>query len=567
MSRRPPGRVAVVGAGAAGALFALELSRLRPGTAIDLYDRGGAPPGAGIVLSWDFADGVKADHPRVFDLPGSALATWDRTLTIVAGERVWSGAYGMFGVSRREFNGHLRNLASGLPNVTPVRRTVPRDPGGYDLVVAADGARSRLRTAREGDFGTRSSEGRTRFLWMSTPIALEPTFVLKPVCGGVLIVHSYPHGPDVSTFIVEADAGVLARLGLLDRPLPEIEGLLAELFADELGGAPLHAQTRGWRAFTTIVNERWHSGRVVLAGDAAHTVHFSTGSGTALAIDDARCLARALAEDPSDALDAYEAARRPVIRAAQEEAAESRHWFETLSRRERVRGHQTVFALRSRRTANTYDRLRARDPDFVAAALRTLAAGPAEGEPADLPLRIGGIDLTGRYAEVTDDAQGTRTLRLPTADCHGQCAIVHPGAPLPHRAPRCVLITSPPPDLTPLTRTLRSRGATAIGLLLPPPEPPRPAELAQFVGVARSAGVGGVDFLVVSAGVGGGRGERTRVADEVGYASGLPVLLLSAEPMSRDEVNTLVLGGRIALFAHAAGGGPAPPEAAPDQGG
>ncbi|GAA4520905.1 hypothetical protein GCM10023191_098480 [Actinoallomurus oryzae] len=549
MSRRPAGRIAVVGAGSAGAFFALELSRLRPGVPIDLYERGGAPPGAGIVLSWEFADRIKADHPQVLDIPGSAMATWDRTLTVVDTERVWSGAYGMFGVSREEFQRHARDLASGLPNVTFRRRTVsgrPGEPGDHDLVVVADGARSRTRASREGEFGTRAFPGRTRFLWMSTPIALEPTFVLKPVSGGLLIVHSYPHGTDVSTFIVEADIEVIAAQGLYDRPSPEVETLLAEIFKDELRGAPLRAQTGGWRAFSTITNERWHSGPLVLIGDAAHTVHFSTGSGTALAIDDARCLARALAERSSaaEALAEYEAERRPVIQAAQAEADESRRWFETLSRRERVRGHQTVFALRSRRAANTYGRLRARDPEFVDAAVRTLAGGPADGEPADLPIGLGGIRLTGRCAAVEDDGRGGPVLRLPAADGYVPCPVLDAGGPPPDPVPRCALVAGDPDaGLGAFVRRLRSGGASAVGLLVPAAEPAK----------AKETTAAGCDFLAVPSLPGNGRGERTRAADEARYECGLPVLLLSAEPFSRDEINTLILGGRIDLFAYVGG--------------
>jgi 2-polyprenyl-6-methoxyphenol hydroxylase-like FAD-dependent oxidoreductase len=545
MTLRPLSRVAVVGAGAAGSFFTLELSRLRPDVTIDVYDRDGRPPGAGIVLSWAFADQVKADHPEAFALPDSALATWDRTLTVVGGERVWSGAYGMFGVSRRVLTAHLRRLVRARPNVRFTSRTVTSPPGTHDLIVLADGANSRSRTLAEDRFGTSASLGRTRYLWMSTPIALDPTFVLKPVRDGLLIVHSYPHAERESTFIVEADAETLARHRLAGRPVREIEESLARMFEAELGGAPLRAQTPDWRSFRTIVNERWHDDRMVLIGDAAHTVHFSTGSGTALAIDDALCLARALTERPStaDAVEVYARTRQPVIREAQAEAWESRRWFETLSRRERLEGHRTVFALRSRRAANTYARLGARDPEFVAKAVEKLAGRRVALEPVDLPLRIGTLTLESRMVDVEEAEPGVRTLRLPTTAGPRRCLVLGAEEGIEERespVPDCVLVEEgPSADIGALVRALRTAGASAVGLVLSATEEHYRKDPAAC----------GFDFIVAASQAGTGRVERTRLADETRYRSGLPVLLLSAEEMSRDEVNTVILAGRADLYA------------------
>jgi anthraniloyl-CoA monooxygenase len=557
MTPQPLRRVAVVGAGAAGAFFTLELSRLRPEVSIDLYDRAERSPGAGIVMSWEFAERVKAVHPRAFALPGSAMATWDRTLTVAGDERIWSGAYGMFGLTRRVFRRHAAELAAALPNVRFLRQDVPGRPAGYDLVVVADGANSRLRGRYGGTFGTRGTPGRTVFLWMRTPAVLEPTFVLRSAGPGLLIVHSYPHGAAESTFIVEAHPRTLGALGLLDRPMREAEQVLAEIFAAELGGATLHAQTWGWRAFPTIVNERWHDGRTVLLGDAAHTVHFSIGSGTALAIDDALALAGSLAGEPSlgAALDGYSAARRPVVEAAQAEARDSQQWFETLSLRPRLRGHQTVFALRSRRGANTYDRLKSRDPEFTASAVAALAGGPTDAAPASLPLTVGGLRLTGRVA-TTAPVRAARAPVLPTETGGAWCMVADgpPGEMTP--VPPCVLIpASDHTDPTALVRAYRAAGSCAVGLLLTEDTTLKDTH--------------GADLLAVPAQPGPGRVERTRLADRLRYEHDLPVLLLSREDLPRDEIDTLIAAGRIDLVAHlsprdlARLPGIAPPVAAP----
>ncbi len=533
MTRGPLHRVAVVGAGAAGAFFTLELARLRPDVAIDLYDQDSRGPGAGIVMSTDFMDHVRGVFPSAFDVPETARGRWDRTLTLCGDERIWSGAYGMVGLRRRTFHSHVRRLAESAPPVHAVRRTVTALPDGPDapeVIVFADGAGSRLRRARPEVFGTTVTAGRTRFLWASAPVVLEPSFVLKDLGPGLLLVHSYPHAADESTFIVEADPAVLAAHGLDDRPLPEIEKALAAIFTDELRGAPLHAQTTGWQPFRTVVNERWHDGRCVLVGDAAHTVHFSTGSGTSLAIDDALCLAGALAGAATvpEALDAYASTRQPVITAAQAEAGESVEWFEALCRSTRTDGHRTVFALRSRRTSNTFDRLRERDPDFVARTVSRLAGGPTGAEPLDVPLTLGRLALAGRVAETDGPAGKPDRLALRTADGVVRCPVgdgaADPGA-------------------------LRAAGARAVGLLVP--ALPGPDDSTDGAGdtVAADAAARGFDFLAVPSQPGDGRISRTRRAGQLTSAGALPVVLLAAERLSADEINTLIAAGRTDLVA------------------
>ncbi|MGW5276752.1 FAD-dependent monooxygenase [Streptomyces sp. NPDC004044] len=492
MSGTPVRTVAVVGGGPAGAFCALELARLLPDTAIELYDREDRGPGAGIVLTDEFAERIRAVHPEVLRLPESAYASWDETITVIDGERIPSGAFGMSGISRQVFHEHVRALAAQNANVRLIRRTVTKLPEQADLVVLADGAGSELRRERADRFGTSVSPGRTRYLWMSTPSVLEPCFLLKDLGPGPLVVHAYPHAADESTFIVEADPDTLSALGLLDLPAAEAELRLAALFRSELGGAPLTARTAGWQPFRTVVNRRWSDGRTVLAGDAAHTVHFSTGSGTVLAIDDALCLARCIAghDDPLQAAAEYESIRRPVAEQTQAEAAESTAWFEQLCRGERLEGHQTVFALRSRRAVNTFSRLRERDPEFVARTVARLAGHPTDAEPVDVPLTVGRVRLDHRLVE------------------------------LERRDGRCVL--------------RGADGTRAVGLVVDRvPDRPLP----------------GIDFLAVQARPEGGRVTRSAPAARIRSEVALPIALLVDEELPRDEVNTLIAAARTDLVA------------------
>lgn len=492
MSGTPVRTVAVVGGGPAGAFCALELARLLPDTAIDLYDREDRGPGAGIVLTDEFAQRVRAVHPEVLRLPQSGYASWNETITVIDGERIPSGAFGMSGISRHVFHARVRELAARNANVRLIRGTVTKVPEQADLVVLADGAGSELRRERADRFGTSVSPGRTRYLWMSTPSVLEPCFLLKELGPGPLVVHAYPHAADESTFIVEADPDTLSTLGLLELPSAEAELRLAALFRSELDGAPLKARTAGWQPFRTVVNRRWSDGRTVLVGDAAHTVHFSTGSGTALAIDDALCLARCIAghDDPLRAAAEYESVRRPVAERTQAEAAESTAWFEQLCRGERLEGHQTVFALRSRRTVNTFSRLRERDPEFVARTVARLAGHPTGAEPVDVPLTVGRVRLDHRLVEL-ERRDGTCVLR---------------GAD----------------------------GTRAVGLVVDrAPDRPLP----------------GVDFLAVRARPEGGRVTRSAPAARIRSQAGLPIVLLVDEELPRDEANTLIAAARTDLVA------------------
>jgi 2-polyprenyl-6-methoxyphenol hydroxylase-like FAD-dependent oxidoreductase len=484
--------VAVVGGGPAGAFCALELARLLPDTTIDLYDREGGGHGAGIVLTDEFAQRVRAVHPDVLRLPEAGYATWDKTITMIDEERIPSGAFGMSGISRQIFHAHLNALAARNANVRLIRRTVTEVPEQTDLVVLADGAGSELRRERADRFGTSVSPGRSQYLWMSTPSVLEPCFLIKELGPAPLVVHAYPHAADESTFIVEADPDTLSTLGLLDRPAAEAELQLAALFRSALGGAPLTARTAGWQPFRTVVNRRWSDGRTVLAGDAAHTVHFSTGSGTALAIDDALCLARCIAghDDPLRAVAEYESIRRPVAEQMQAEAAESTAWFEQLCRGERLEGHQTVFALRSRRAVNTFSRLRERDPEFVGRTVARLAGHPTDAEPVDVPLTVGRVRLDHRLVEVE------------------------------RRDGRCVL--------------RGADGTRAVGLVVDrAPDRPLP----------------GIDFLAVWARPEGGRVTMSAPAARIRSQAGLPIALLVEEELPRDEANTLIAAARTDLVA------------------
>lgn len=217
---------------------------------------------------------------------------------------------------------------------------------GHDLVVAADGVNSRFRERHAEALGTESRLGRNHYVWLGTTKFFEPfTFGFVRSAAGWLWTHAYGYAPDRSTFIVECPPETWRGLGLDALGAKESLALLEELFATQLEGHPLMVQGRDadtdvvpWLHYRAVRNEHWHVGRVALLGDAAHTTHFSIGSGTRLALEDAVTLADVLARHGGGAdgvpaaLAEYESLRRAAIQLAQRDAALSARWLEDVHR-------------------------------------------------------------------------------------------------------------------------------------------------------------------------------------------------------------------------------------------
>jgi anthraniloyl-CoA monooxygenase len=250
-----------------------------------------------------------------------------------------------------------------------------------DLILGADGANSWLRTAHAEWFGPRIDWRRNRFVWLGTTFPFRAfTFMLKEDEHGLWRVHAYRYDDRYSTFILETTEAVWRRAGLDRADEGTTKAFTERLFARELDGHPILVNRSLWRAFPTIRNDRWHHGRVVLVGDAAHTAHFSIGSGTKLAMEDAIALAGALrvGRDVPSALAAYEAERRPQVEAIQRAAQTSLEWFEEAERYHgRLEPVQMAFSLLTRSLRVSHDNLKARDPKLVATVDAWFAAKAA----------------------------------------------------------------------------------------------------------------------------------------------------------------------------------------------
>ncbi|WP_326799092.1 bifunctional salicylyl-CoA 5-hydroxylase/oxidoreductase [Streptomyces sp. NBC_01808] len=405
-------RAAVIGGGPGGLYAAALLKRLDPARAVTVYERN-APDstyGFGVVLSDETLGGIEHADPAVYAALQREFVRWDDIDIVHRGTVQRSGGHGFAALGRRRLLAVLqqrcRDLGVGLRFRTeaPPAAELARS---HDLVVGADGVNSATREAHAEVFRPRIAGHRCRYVWLSAPFAFDAfRFEIVETDAGVMQLHGYPYAvspEEASTVIVEMREEVWRRAGLDACGEEETAKRCAAYFADALGGRPLTGNRSQWTAFRTVVNDRWWhepspgGGAVVLLGDAAHTAHFSVGSGTKLAVEDALALAACVEEQPDvpAALAAYEAERKPVVASTQRAAHASREWFEDLARHLGRPPRQFAFDLLTRSRRITHDNLRLRDPGFVAAVERE--AGVAEGTPPMFtPYTLGGLTLRNR---------------------------------------------------------------------------------------------------------------------------------------------------------------------------
>ncbi len=384
--------VAIVGAGPAGLYLAILLKRDDPSHQVTVYERNRVEDafGFGVVFSDETLENVGEADPETNQAMAAAAARWEDIEIHYRGSVLRSTGHRFSGVERKTFlellAGRARSLGVEIHWQQEIRKLSDCSLPAADLIVAADGAASLIRDALSDQFGPHLDWRRNRFVWLGSTRPFPAfTFYFKPSPAGLWRTHAYQYAPGRSTFIVEAREETWKASGLHENDEQATVAYLEQLFQAELQGHPLLANRSIWRRFPTVRNARWHAGNVVLLGDAAHTAHFSVGSGTKLAMEDAIALAAALRVERAipDSLASYEAERRPQVESLQRAAQASLEWFESVERYQDTEPLQFGFNLLTRSLRITHENLRLRDPGLVAQVDRWFAeqSGRQSGRP------------------------------------------------------------------------------------------------------------------------------------------------------------------------------------------
>ena len=366
-------RIAVIGGGPGGLYFAYLWKKRHPDADIDLFEQNaaGATWGFGVVFSEQALEFLRADDPDTVDAIAPKMENWKNITLNLRGESVELDGVGFSSIGRLALLTILQQRVRAV-GVTPRFDTVIQsvdELSGYDLIVAADGLNSLVRRSYENEFGASVSHSTNKFAWFGTSktfATLSQTFVKTDL--GTFNAHHYRYSQDMSTFLVECDAATWERYGFADKSIEESQAVCEQAFAAALDGHPLVSNKSVWRNFPWIWNEHWSHKNMVLIGDALHSAHFSIGSGTRLAIEDAIALAKALdAEaDVPAALARYERERKPIVKKLVTAARTSADWYEKFPEHMRLDLMDFAYSYITRSGRIDDARLREMSPRFMA---------------------------------------------------------------------------------------------------------------------------------------------------------------------------------------------------------
>ncbi len=408
-------KIVCIGGGPAGLYFAILMKKADPAHDITVVERNRPYDtfGWGVVFSDQTLENLAgADEPSKQRLIDS-LAHWDDIDIRFKGRTITSGGHGFCGIGRKRFLNILQDRAAEL-GVKLVFETEAEGAHQFpdaDLIVACDGINSKVRTQHADHFQPDIDVRRCRYIWLGTRKIFDAfTFIFEETEWGWFQVHAYRFDDDLSTFIVETHEDTWARAGLADADPDASVAFCERLFARHLDGHTLmtnarHLRGSAWINFPRVSNATWVKDNIVLMGDAAHTAHFSIGSGTKLALEDAIALARTLQDKGNDvpaALAAYEAERKVEVLKLQSAARNSMEWFENVDRYARLEPEQFAYSLLTRSQRVSHENLRLRDRTYVEGVERWFA-GRASGRsqaapvpPMFTPFQLRGLTLPNR---------------------------------------------------------------------------------------------------------------------------------------------------------------------------
>lgn len=404
--------IVCIGGGPAGLYFAILMKKADPACRISVLERNRPDDtfGWGVVFSDatldNFAAADAQTHARIL----ASFRHWDDIEIHFRGTTITSGGHGFCGIARRRLLAILQARAREL-GVELVFGHHVDDPARFpdaDLIVAADGVHSAVRSRHADVFEPDIDVRRCRYIWLGSRVPLDAfTFAFEETPWGWFQLHAYRFDEDTSTFIVETREETWRAAGLDRADSADSSAFCEKLFARHLRGQPLmcnpgHRRGCEWLNFQRVLCRRWHHGNIVLIGDSAHTAHFSIGSGTKLAMEDAIALSRALAREPvvESALERYQEEREAEALKLQSAARNRMEWFENVARYVHLDPLQFSYSLLTASQRIGHENLRLRDAGYVEEVERWVAgqagAGAAAVPPMFTPFHLRGMTLANR---------------------------------------------------------------------------------------------------------------------------------------------------------------------------
>jgi len=366
-------RIAVIGGGPGGLYFSYLWKKRHSDAGVDLFEQNpaGATWGFGVVFSEQALEFLAADDPDTVEAITPKMESWKNITLNLRDESVEIDGVGFSSIGRLDLLRILqaRAASAGVMLRYDTQITSLDQLTGYDLIVAADGLNSLVRRSFEGDFGTSLSYSANKFAWYGTTKRFETlsqTFVETDM--GTFNAHHYRYSRDMSTFLVECDLPTWQAYGFADKTIEESKAICEQVFAAILEGHPLVSNKSVWRNFPWIWNERWSFKNMVLLGDGLHSAHFSIGSGTRLAIEDAVALTKALDAEPdvAAAFARYQYEREPIVKKLVTAARASAEWYTKFPEHMKLELMDFAYSYITRSGRIDEARLRAMSPTFMA---------------------------------------------------------------------------------------------------------------------------------------------------------------------------------------------------------